>query len=169
MNLRRLYAIVMAVTLSLSPRAFSQTQESAVIDGIEPMSVSASYSNAGPYGVLWTAYLAPDGDLSVRVSHELSNGQTTSQYFANKDRVSLLRRAIGEVRFFHLPNEIAPTFMSLHRPHYRLTVTLGVKQHSVVMYDPTKIGPTDEVKRFFAAWDALFSKLPFRPEVEVVR
>ena len=33
----------------------------------------------------------------------------------------------------------------------------------VALYDPKEVGATDEVKRFFVAWDALFSKLPFKP------
>ena len=45
-----------------------------------------------------------------------------------------------------------------------LTVSLGAKQHSVALYDPKEVGATDEVKWFFVAWDALFSKLPLKPE-----
>jgi hypothetical protein len=48
-------------------------------------------------------------------------------------------------------------------------VTLGTKPHLVAVYDPKEIGATEEVKRFFIVWNALFSKLPFRPEGEVVR
>lgn len=157
------------LTLVLSSPAFAQTQKSEMVDPAEPLSVSASYSDAGPYGVLWIAYLAPDGDLSVRVSHRQSGGQTTSHYFPHKERVSLLRRTIDEARFFQLRNEIAPTTQNFHRPHCRLTVTLGARQHSVAIYDPKEVGATDEVKRFFVTWNALFSKLPFKPEVEVVR
>jgi hypothetical protein len=126
--------------------------------------VSASYSDAGPYGVLWIAYLAPDGDLSVRVSHRQTSGQTVSQHFASKERVSAFRRAIDEARFFELRTDISPATQQFHRPHYRLTVSFGAKQHSVALYDPKEVGATDEVKRFFVAWDALFSKLPFKPE-----
>jgi hypothetical protein len=74
-----------------------------------------------------------------------------------------------KARFFELRNELAPATQHFHRPHYRLTVTLGARQHSVAVYDPKEVGATDEVKRFFVAWDALFSKLPFKPEAEVVR
>jgi hypothetical protein len=81
----------------------------------------------------------------------------------------VLRRAIDEARFFELRNDIAPATQQFHRPHYRLTVILGTKQHSVAVYDPKEIGASDEVGRFFVAWDALFSKLPFKPEAEAVR
>ena len=169
MNTRHLFAIILTLTLALSSPAFAQTQKSETVDRAEPLSVSASYSDAGPYGALWIAYLAPDGDLSVRVSHRQSEGQTTSHYFPNKERVSLLRRTIDEARFFELRNEIAPATQQFHRPHYRLTVTLGARQHSVAIDDPKEVGATDEVKRFFVTWNALFSKLPVKPEVEVVR
>jgi hypothetical protein len=119
--------------------------------------------------MLWIAYLAPAGDLSVRVSHRQTSGHTVSQYLASKERVSVLRRAIDEARFFDLRTDIAPATQQFHRPHYRLTVTLGARQHSVAVYDPKAVGATDEVKRFFVAWDALFSKLPFKPEGEIVR
>jgi hypothetical protein len=79
------------------------------------------------------AYLAPDGDLTVNVSHTNKlSGQTMSH-------------------------------------HYRLTVTLGARQHSVSLSDPKAIGATDEVKRFLVVWNALFSDLPFRPELELAR
>ena len=151
--------------------AFAQTPSSGIVDRTEPLTVSASYSDAGPYGVLWIAYLAPDGDLSLRVSHVRmeSSGQTTSQYFANKERVASLRRAIDEARFFQIRNELAPATQQFHRPHYRLTLTLGARQHSVSVDDPRAIGANDEVKRFFVVWNALFSKLLFKPEAEVAR
>ena len=155
-----LVAVLLALGLAMSAPAFAQTPA----DRAEPLSVSASYSDAGPYGVLWMAYLAPDGDLSVRVSHRQALGQTVSQYLASKDRVSTMRRAFDEARFFELRTDISPTTQQFHKPHYRLTVSLGAKHHSVALYDPKEVGPTDEVKRFFVAWDALFSKLPFKPE-----
>ena len=164
-----LFAIPLTLTLALSTPGFAQTQEPGWADRTEPLSVSASYSDAGPYGVLWIAYLAPDGDLSVRVSHRQTSGHTVSQYLASKERVSVLRRAVDEARFFELRNDIAPATQHFHRPHYRLTVTLGARQHSVVLYDPKEVGAADEVRRFFVAWDALFSRLPFKPEAEVVR
>jgi len=169
MNAKPLFAIISTLAWALSFPAFAQVQKSEIVERTEPLSVSASYSDAGPYGVLWIAYLAPDGDLSVRVSHRQTEGHTTSQYFPNKERVLLLRRAIAEARFFQLRNEIAPATQQFHRPHYRLTVSLGARQHSVAIYDPKEIGATDEVKRFFVTWNALFSNLPFKPEVEVVR
>ena len=76
----------------------------------------------------------------------------------------VLRRAIDEARFFELRTDISPATQQFHRPHYRLTVSLGAKQHSVAVYDPKEVGATDEVKRFFVAWDALFSRLPFKPD-----
>jgi hypothetical protein len=159
-----LLSVVLAFGLALSTPAFAHAQAPGPVDRAEPLSVSASYSDAGPYGVLWIAYLAPDGDLSVRVSHRQTSGQTVSQYFASKERVSAFRRAIDEARFFELRTDISPATQQFHRPHYRLTVSLGAKQHSVALYDPKEVGATDEVKRFFVAWDALFSKLPFKPE-----
>jgi hypothetical protein len=144
-----LIGVSLALTLALSSPAFAQTQGLGTVDRTEPLSVSASYSDAGPYGVLWIAYLAPDGDLSVRVSHRQASGQTVSQYLASKERVSVLRRAIDEARFFELRTDIAPATQQFHRPHYRLTVSLGA---------------SDGVRRFFVAWDALFSKLPFKLE-----
>ena len=169
MNTRIHFAMILTLTLPFSSPTFAQPQKSEMVDGAEPLSVSASHSDAGPYGVLWIAYLAPDGDLSIRVSHKQSDGQTTSHYFPHKERVSVLRRAIDEARFFQLRTEIGPTTQHFHRPHYRLTVALGARQHSVAVYDPKEVGATDEVKRFFVTWNALFSKLQFWPEGEVVR
>jgi hypothetical protein len=161
--------MLFALGLALSTEASAQTQGPGTGDRAEPLSVSASYSDAGPYGVLWIAYLAPDGDLSVRVSHRRTSGHTVSQYPASEERVSVLRRAIDEARFFEPRNDMAPATQQFHRPHYRLTVTLGPKQHSVAVYDPKEIGAGDEVRRTFVAWDALFSKLSFKPEAEAVR
>jgi hypothetical protein len=112
MNTRHLFVVLLIYTVVLSVPALAQKPEK--VEGTEPLSVSASYSNAGPYGELWIAYLAPDGDLSVRVSHRLSDGQTTSQYFPHKERVTLLRRAVNEARFFGLRNDIAPTTQRFH-------------------------------------------------------
>lgn len=159
-----LVGVCVALTLALSTPVFAQAPGSRTPDLAEPLSVSASYSDAGPYGVLWIAYLAPDGDLSVRVSHRQASGQTVSQYLASKERVSALRRALDEARFFELRTDIAPATQQFHRPHFRLTVSLGARQHSVALYDPKEVGATDEVRRFFVAWDGLFSKLPFKPE-----
>ena len=169
MNTRHSFAALLLLALALSDPAFAQTEKAAKVARTEPLAVSASHSNAGPYGELWIAYLAPDGDLSVRASHRQSDGQTTSQYLPHKERVMELRRAVDEARFFGLRDEIAPVTQHFHRPHYRLTVTLGEKQHSVAVSDPKEIGATDEVKRFFIVWNALFSKLRFRPKIEVVR
>ena len=158
--------MLLLLIMPLSTSVLAQPQN----EDTEPLSASASFSKAGPHAGLWIAYLAPDGDLSVRVSHGQGDGQTTSQYFPHKERIVLLRRAIDEARFFQLKKEIVPaTPQEFHRPHYRLTVTLGAKQYSVAVDDPEKIGKTNEVKRFFIVWDALFSKLPFKPEIDDVR
>ncbi len=87
-----LIGVSLALTLALSAGAFAQGQGPGTADRAEPLSVSASYSDAGPYGVLWIAYLA------------------------SKDRVSVLRRAIGEARFFELRADIAPATQQFHRP-----------------------------------------------------
>jgi len=159
----------LTLALALSTPGFAQTPGAGRVDRTEPLAVSASYSDAGPYGVLWIAYLAPDGDLSVRISHRQTSGQTTSQYLSSKERASVVRRAVDESRFCERRNEIAPATQHFHRPHYRLTVTLGALQHSVAVYDPKEVGATDEVKRLCVAWDALFSKLLFKPAAEDVR
>jgi len=116
MNIRHFLAALLLLAFPLSDSAFAQTENSAKVARTEPLSVSASHSNAGPYGELWIAYLAPDGDLSVRASHRQSDGQTTSQYFPHKERVTELRRAVNEARFLGLRDEIAPATQHFHRP-----------------------------------------------------
>jgi len=159
-----LLGVFLTLSLALPFPAFAQAPGAGAADRAEPLSASASYSDAGPYGALWIACLAPDGDLSVRVSHRQASGQTFSQYLASKDRVATLRRGIDEARFFELRPDVAPTTQQFHRPHYRSTGSLGARQHSVAVYDPRELGLSDEVRRFFVAWDALFSNLPFKPE-----
>jgi hypothetical protein len=123
----RLFGVLWTFGLALSIPAHAQTQGRGTVDRTEPLSVSASFSDAGPCGVLWIACLAPAGDLSVRVSHRQTSGQTVSQYFASTEHVSALRRAIDVARFFELRTDISPATQQFHRPHYRLTVSLGAR------------------------------------------
>lgn len=163
--------MIFAFVILLPNPAFAQTQPSEMVRKPEPLTVSATYSEAGPYGEFWVAYLAPDGDLSVRVHHQKSGvmGQTISTYVPDDARIAALYRSIEDTHFFEISHALAPPTAQFHRPFYNLSVTLGAKQYSVTVDDPKAIGASEEVSRFFTVWDTLFSKLPFNPKVDAER
>ena len=155
--------------LILAHSAVAQSPSPLSDDNSQPLTLVAWYTSGDSSGEFWSAYLAPDGSLSVTARH-MKGGHTMSHYSPYSERITRVREAIARVRFFQLPNSIdkgGP--FGFHHPSLSLRATLGARQHSVEAYDPKSIGDTIERRRFFVVWDALFSDLPVRPDTTVLR
>lgn len=176
-TMKRLFATAIFISLISSTATAAPAEEKVaptgksskdnivcVADRVEPLSVSATYSD-GESGTLWWAHLAPDGDLVVKVLHEYPSAQTISSYLSNKNRIFSFRRALEEACFFQLPPFIPPVSRKYDWSIYTLTVTLGAKEYSVQLDQPESVVKKDDLRRFFVVWDALFSELPFKPLV----
>jgi hypothetical protein len=149
--------------------AVAQSKNDKPVASPEPVTVSAFYSSNGPYGDLWNVYLAPDGAVTVTVRH-MHSGETLSSYWPKPRRTAAIKTALESSRFFQLREGISPTNgVAIHGPELRLTATIGNRQRSVTLHEPSRVGDTDERARFFVVWDALFSELAFKPSLDVQR
>ena len=78
---------------------------------------------------------------------------------------------IASERFFDLPTELtghfapqmANTSAVFHMPDLTLEVTLGIRKHKVVVYNPDPMKNDERAVRFFKVWDTLFLTVPMKP------
>jgi hypothetical protein len=126
--------------------------------------VQASLSTAGPYGENWYLTLTPDGGISLQVFYSTNpSGNLMARFTGAGENLETLRKAIEAARFFDLPAEISPKSAPLHRPHFRLDITLSGRQHQVSLYDPGQLQNDDRARRFLVVWNRLFESLPLKP------
>jgi hypothetical protein len=129
-----------------------------------PLSARASYLS-GPYSGSWQARVAPDGHLSVTVSHRIPvSGQTFSNYLSNTKRIENIRRSLEEADYFSLPSELPTSSNRRHEPRYKIVIVLGNTEYSVVASDPEMISSEDYLRRFFLVWDSIYADAEFKPD-----
>jgi hypothetical protein len=134
-----------------------------------PISVSAGFDIV--HGPSWSADMIPSGTVHVTAYYsEPLRGSAFGTFFGGEEKLNAVRKALDDSSFFTLPSDIRPTNARMHRPDFILEVTLGEKAQRVRLYDPAGLPKqSEDVSRFFKVWNAVFDKIPLRPDVERAR
>lgn len=128
--------------------------------------VEAWLSTAGPYGESWSYTLTPSGAVTLQVYYLLNpSGSVTGNFHVSEEHVARVRRAVATEGFFELPETLSAEMVALHRPDYRLTITLGGRKAKVSLYDPEQIKGDPRVARFLKVWREMYEGLPLKPAV----
>ena len=121
-------------------------------------------STAGPYGESWWYTLTPGGSVSLHVDYILNpSGSLMAEFHVSDEDVARVRKAIETERFLELPEKISAEMVELHRPDYRLTITLGGRRAQVSLYDPAQIKSDPRTARFLKVWNEMYRCLPVKP------
>lgn len=128
------------------------------------LAFEAVFFSAGQFGESWNLKYDGGEKVEIEINYLMPrSGKLKGEFVLTDTTAAEIREAAEKQRFFDLPGMVSSDTVPLHSPTLSLRISVGDEAHHVNLYDPKSLETSREAARFFSAWNAVFSTIPFKP------
>lgn len=115
------------------------------------------------HGAWWQLHIVPGGTAYFYQSSTRPGGSSLGQFDLSDAVLPMLSDVLRAHDFWGLPRRINPPLQPLHAPAYWVDVRAASRRHRVDLDAPGDPLRSDEMRRFWAVWEAVWAHAPVRP------